>query len=49
MNKIEYESITHEMLDLIDSIENDNNQIPDWLYKRIREVAERAKKQLKTA
>ena len=32
-----------EMLEVLETIENDNNQVPDWLWKRIKSVIKKAK------
>lgn len=31
-----------EMLEVLETIENDSNQIPQWLWKRIKSVIEKA-------
>lgn len=31
-----------EMLDVLSTIENDNGEIPDWLWKRIKDVIKKA-------
>ena len=31
-----------EMLDILSTIENDNLEIPDWLWKRIKDVIKKA-------
>lgn len=31
-----------EMLEVLETIENDNNQVPQWLWKRIKSVIEKA-------
>ena len=31
-----------EMIDILSTIENDNGEIPDWLWKRIKDVIKKA-------
>lgn len=31
-----------EMLEVLETIENDNNQVPEWLWKKIQEVIKKA-------
>ncbi|MCW0484100.1 hypothetical protein [Gaoshiqia sediminis] len=31
-----------EMLEVLETIENDNNQVPEWLWTRIQEVIKKA-------
>ena len=33
-----------EMIDILSTIENDNGGIPDWLWKRIKDVIKKATK-----
>lgn len=36
-------AVAPEMFEVLETIENDNNQVPDWLWKRIKAVIKKVK------